>query len=264
MSTTEERQFITFDNAGERIFGIIHRPQHLDKVPAVLICHGFAGSKVGKNRIYVKIAQKLAELGILSLRFDFRGSGDSEGDIKDMTIEGEVSDALKALEILKNDKQVDTNRMGIMGNSLGGMIALKVAAESNLFKSISIWSTAFDSKQWHQKWHELGNPKLSQEERKKHMVFDHQPINENFMKQFYYLDLSEALQKIADIPMLLIYGAADTVLLPYHAESFIRSREKGPGEFESLCLPNTDHDYNNYEELSQAVDVVAAFFKRSL
>ena len=79
MRKIEERQSVVLENEGQKIFGILHRPIHVDSCPAVLICHGLAGHKTGQYRIYVILAEKLSEAGIASFRIDFRGSGDSEG-----------------------------------------------------------------------------------------------------------------------------------------------------------------------------------------
>ena len=40
------------------------------KAPAVIICHGFVGSRVGVNRLFVKTARALANAGYYVLRFD--------------------------------------------------------------------------------------------------------------------------------------------------------------------------------------------------
>jgi len=47
-------------------------------LPAVILLNAGLVHRVGPNRIYVRIARKLAELGILVFRFDFSGIGDSD------------------------------------------------------------------------------------------------------------------------------------------------------------------------------------------
>ncbi|HIE24547.1 MAG TPA: alpha/beta fold hydrolase [Anaerolineales bacterium] len=53
-----------------------HSPDTDERVPAVLICHGFAGNRVESHFIFVKVARRLANAGFFVLRFDFRGFGE--------------------------------------------------------------------------------------------------------------------------------------------------------------------------------------------
>ena len=75
-SYNEIRESVTFGNGGKKLFGVLHRPKltiSASSYPAVVVMHGFASHKIGTNRIYVKLAQSLANQGIAALRFDFRG-----------------------------------------------------------------------------------------------------------------------------------------------------------------------------------------------
>src|ERR1700722_17738329 len=147
MPKFDHRESIVLENQGQKIFGILHRPViPSDKYPAVLICHGLAGHKTGKYRIYVIFAEMLAKVGIASLRIDFRGSGDSEGDFSDMTLTSEVSDALLSLDFLKTVQDVDADRIGIFGRSIGGTVAFMTVHRdpAKCIKSIATWAPIFD------------------------------------------------------------------------------------------------------------------------
>ncbi len=102
MMKFETRTSLEFENEGQKLFAILHRPLDVKNPPIVVMFHGFGGHKAGDFRVYVKEAEMLAKCGIASFRFDFRGCGDSEGDWIDMTIGREVSDAMKALDVVDN------------------------------------------------------------------------------------------------------------------------------------------------------------------
>lgn len=119
MSITEERESIVLTNEGEKIFGVLHLPKGIDKPPCVLVLHGLGGHKTGRFRVYVDLAESLVKAGIAVLRFDFRGSGDSEGSFAEMTLNGEISDALVVLKFLHKDSRIDNQRIGIFGRSMG-------------------------------------------------------------------------------------------------------------------------------------------------
>ena len=57
----EERESIILKNHGQKLFCIFHKPAHRKNCPAVLLCHGLGGHKVGRYRLYVSLAKHLAE-----------------------------------------------------------------------------------------------------------------------------------------------------------------------------------------------------------
>ena len=143
MLTTREP--ITFVNEGQKLIGVLHRPAAADrdKTPAVVLFHGFTGTKVEPHRIFVKAAEALARAGIVALRFDFRGSGDSEGDFEDMTLPGEISDARVSLDYVSGLPGVDGNNIGILGLSMGGAVAASVSDDPRV-RSVVLWSAVAD------------------------------------------------------------------------------------------------------------------------
>ena len=83
--------------------GMLHIPDNAPgKVPVVCIFHGFTGTKVEPHFIFVKLSRRLEKTGIASLRFDFGGSGESDGDFEDMTILTELDDAKAILDYAKS------------------------------------------------------------------------------------------------------------------------------------------------------------------
>lgn len=70
---------IVFDCKGCRLIGIITSTQK-QSTAAVLIVVGGPQYRAGSHRQFTLLARNLAENGIPSLRFDYRGMGDSEGD----------------------------------------------------------------------------------------------------------------------------------------------------------------------------------------
>ena len=91
---------VVFENKGQQIVGMLHLPEGRGRFPTALLLHGFTGTKVEAHRMFVKLSRALADHGIASLRFDYRGSGDSAGEFEDMTIRSEVADSLEAIKVL--------------------------------------------------------------------------------------------------------------------------------------------------------------------
>ena len=107
--------------------GMLHLPEEKGPFPAVAIYHGFTGTKVEPHRLFVKMSRALVQKGIAGTLWIFRGSGDSEGDFADMTVSGEIADAIRVLDFLQEQPEVDGERLGVLGLSMGGAIAASVA-----------------------------------------------------------------------------------------------------------------------------------------
>lgn len=112
--------------------------------PAVVMLHGTGSARDEAGNGYKMLAPYMAERGIASIRFDFAGSGDSKADYVEYTWTSGVSDAVAAAEFIKQFKAVDPARIGIMGWSQGGSVAILAAARNPSFKALLTWAGALD------------------------------------------------------------------------------------------------------------------------
>jgi uncharacterized protein len=135
--------WLSFDVSGQRLHGMLHLPTvGRAPHPCVVLLHGFTGQALEPHRLFILMARQLAENGIAAFRFDFRGSGNSEGTFDQMTPTQEVEDTRSALRLLESRADVlDRNRFGILGLSMGGMIAALTVGVENV-KSLCLWAPA--------------------------------------------------------------------------------------------------------------------------
>jgi alpha/beta superfamily hydrolase len=118
---------IAFRSEGLTLEGILHQPAS-PLFPAAAVCHPhplYGGDM--HNYVVVAVCQALAEAGIASLRFNFRGVGRSEGKYGDGL--GERADAAAALVYLRQLAAVGPDKVGIVGYSFGAAVALTAADE---------------------------------------------------------------------------------------------------------------------------------------
>lgn len=266
MKRMEQREAVTIENKGMKMFGIIHRPLSVGKAPAILFCHGFAGNKCGKYRSYVILAQKLAEAGFVVFRFDYRGSGDSEGDFSDMTIEGEVSDTMAALDYLSTLPFVDPGRIGILGRSLGGAVATIAAERSNKIKSIVLWSAVFNSTPWREKWDLLKKEKAQNTEKEKAnhvLMFGFFPSYQ-FLEEFFLMNVEKSLKHLENVPFLNIHGEKDSTVKINHQNEYKKTREKASAKSNFIKLPKSDHEFHIAEEQKKAIEDTTRWFIETL
>jgi alpha/beta superfamily hydrolase len=130
---------VQFENEGLNLYGMLHLPDGAGKHPCAVFLHGYTGNRIEDHCIFVKAARDLCEHGIASFRFDFRGSGESQGSFADITVEGEIADTLKAISYLETVDTLDPERMGLVGIGLGGLVAGSVAAKKQV-RSVALWA----------------------------------------------------------------------------------------------------------------------------
>jgi len=131
---------IVFEQGQQKLFGFLIMPEGIDTVPAVALFDGMGGSSHGPRRMFAQLARRLGGEGIAVLRFSFRGNGDSEGDSEDVTVESMLSDAQAALAFLMRQAGVDGTRLGVVGMSLGGLVAANMAGSHEGMRALVLWS----------------------------------------------------------------------------------------------------------------------------
>lgn len=108
-------------------------PKEGNNFPAVVLITGSGwedrDETIFNHKPFLVIADYLTRKGFAVLRFDDRGGGASTGNVKDATTLDFVKDVSAAVDYLKSRKEVDQNKIGLIGHSEGGMIAPIVATE---------------------------------------------------------------------------------------------------------------------------------------
>ena len=105
--------------------------------PAILIAHGFGGSK---DSVEAE-AKFFASKGFVVLTWTARGFGESTGQIEMNSINGEVADTRALISYLARSKDVIIDaqgdpRVGIMGSSYGGANALLAASQDSRIDAV--------------------------------------------------------------------------------------------------------------------------------
>ncbi|WP_338732053.1 alpha/beta hydrolase family protein [Mangrovimonas cancribranchiae] len=128
---SENITFKTSDNL--KLAGTLTLPKKKGKFPVVIIISGTGpqnrDGEMFNHKPYYVIADQLTKNGIGVLRFDERGVGKSEGNFDTTTIAVSASDIKSAINYLKTRTDVNVNKMGLIGHSIGGIVAPKVASE---------------------------------------------------------------------------------------------------------------------------------------
>ncbi len=256
----EKRESVVFEVNGQKIFGVIHHPNGEGPAPAVLICHGFAGHKVGYRRLYVQMAESLSKAGIATLRVDFRGCGDSEGCFGDVTIDQLVGDAQAALEFLGEQEEIDETRLGLLGVSLGGPVSVLAAQDATL-QSLALWAPVANGVKWTEDWSEHYPGEVVEH----HIRCGGQLASPEFRDQFLQIRARQEVPYLANLPLLHVHGLADRVVFPGHADIYREARGDAEAESCFVTLPNSDHNFSHHDgERTQLVEETMEWFRKTL
>jgi len=111
-------------------------PASFSKAPCLIVCHGMPARprRVATDSeyypedglTYEEIAELFAGLGIATVIFNFRGTGASTGDYHPM---GWVADLEAVISWASQRPEVDLSNLGLLGSSMGAVIAIAVASD---------------------------------------------------------------------------------------------------------------------------------------
>jgi len=127
---------ITFENkaAGIKLAGTLTMPSEGRNFPAVVLISGSGqqdrNEAILGHKPFLVLSDYLTRQGIAVLRFDDRGTAESEGDFFTATSADFKTDVAAAVEYLKTREKIDVKNIGLIGHSEGGIIAPMVAVES--------------------------------------------------------------------------------------------------------------------------------------
>jgi alpha-beta hydrolase superfamily lysophospholipase len=234
---------VEFTSEDQHVVGVLHYARHgkARRKSIVITCHGLMSSKDSKK--YLQIADLLSSRGLAVLRFDFRGSGESEGSGNLLSKRIADLEAAKEFVHIRGYQSV-----GLIGSSYGGATAILVASETSEIKCIVTWSTPcklielFDDLG---KQDVKGQPRSPQQFEKS----DQSRFKEDLSKY----DVAEAARRITKI--LVIHCREDRVV-PWNQARMIYDNAREPKRLK--IFEGGDHQlidpYIRDEALSMTVD----------
>lgn len=243
---------LSFVVSGQTVRGMLHLPESATgPVPAVIWVHGFRGSRAEAHRAFVEGARRLAARGVASLRFDFRGCGESDGDFVDLTIGSMVEDLRAALAALRDRPELDARRVGLVGISLGCAIASQLGSEADLTAMV-FWSpVVFAVPIFARMGLYAAHPELA---RQGWIDAGGYRVGRQFLAELPALDPLGALA-VWEKPLYVLYGGGDVVATSENAEALLSEVPGATGERH----PQADHVFGSVPWRTWVLDRTEAF-----
>jgi fermentation-respiration switch protein FrsA (DUF1100 family) len=258
---------ISFENEGLTLHGMLHLPDSKPRHPCVVFLHGYTGNRIEDHRLFVKAARDFCEHGMACLRFDFRGSGESQGDFAEVTLDGEIGDALAAIRFLRDYSEIDQTGIGLVGLSLGGSVAACVSAE-NTVSSIALWApSVFVDLLVERAGEIVKDPYAWLPENYKDAVQKRGKVDiGGFMRGKAYFESLKQIDPLREIvkyegPVLIIHGSEDNVVSPVNSE-LIYDTVKGRRRL--IIIDDADHSFSSVHWERQVIEETRLWFQQTL
>jgi dipeptidyl aminopeptidase/acylaminoacyl peptidase len=220
---------------GLELRGELHIPSG-DKIhPALCICHGIpAAPPDPTDRGYALLAERFCRAGFVALIFNFRGTGKSQGNLD---ILGWTRDLHSGLDFLYGLKEIDRNRLCLLGFSGGAAVSVYTAAHDPRVSLVVTCACPADFHSLHQK----ENPSDAiQRFRQIGAIRDRDfpPSIDEWQKGFETITPIDWIDRISPRSLLLVHGDADELIPVEHASRLYR-KAKEPKELK--VIPAAQH-----------------------
>lgn len=254
-----EKEFSFLNHEQEMLAGKIVFPHNMTvPCPVVVLTHGFGSSKNGKTNTFA--TKFLVSRGIAVVRFDFSGHGDSGGDFTKLTISKAVQELKCSISNLTSIKEIDISRLGILGVSFGGNVAVLYASRYGGVNLLALKSPISNYKEVRER--QLGLGGIKEWERKKVVDIGGGRYSEfGFYLDACRIDSYKEAEKVT-CPVVIVQGNKDEVIPMRHTINLVRSFEHNNARL--YVINGADHSYTRNQDFQDAMNKLVYFIASNL
>lgn len=227
-----------------QLVAVIEEPETQPKAVAIL-AHGITVEK-NEGGFYTGLSRHLVTDQIATVRFDFRGHGESGGRSEEMTVVGEIIDLATVIKFSLKRYQLP---LGVVATSFGASIALLYGSCEKRFVKTQVllcpvvdYSKAFLNPEtpWGRK--QFGQRRIELAKRKGFISVDGFRLGIKLFTEFGFYKPGEVLNE-SGIPTLLVHGTDDS-MVPFGPSKRYAQRAKN---CRFLPIRGADHGFEGYE-----------------
>jgi len=238
---------------GKKLRGFHHKAS---KDSVLIMFHGFTGCQPGPHFIFHKLSKRLVSVNISSLRFDFLGSGESDGEFEEMTFLKEVGDAE---EILNFAIRLGYKNIVVLGLSMGGAVASYLSgSRGDELEGVILWSAVGDFS--------IFAPQYETEEVKKNLDkygkidIGGLYLGREFLEETKNITIYDKIEKFKG-GVLIIHGDNDAVVPVDQAYKY--KEILGDRAYLGI-IKGADHTYNKKSWEDEVLDLTLRFLTGTL
>ncbi len=245
-----------------------------ETAPLVVMAHGHGGSRDEAGG-FRRVAEALARSGVASIRVDFPGCGDSTEPFTENNLTNMLLDLEAAREFAGSRPDIDNARVGILGYSMGGRLAVLLAEENPDYTVMVTWApNVADGNS--REVAELGGPEayrsLKQEAQETGVAeYTTRWGTTLRLGPRWFTDLEETspLRSLGTYPgpLLVLYGDQDDVVPPSTSEAAIAAATSS-SEVVRHVVEGAQHGLGFYtnqpDTAADVVETTAAFLSQRL
>ncbi len=223
--------------------------------PLVVIHHGHGGGR-NENGGLARVADALAKAGIISIRFDFAGAGDSREPFTELSYTTMLADSDAALDYAVESLPVDEDRIGAFGYSEGSAVAAMQAGEPGTpYKAVALMGPLAQPGELMSSYFGGADSFAAYyEEAQANGYADiTTPWGQVQSTSLQWFDETLAADPAGDIesfsgPVLIVWGEADQTIPYGEVEVYMAATENSAASTQIVTIPGADHGYGFYSE----------------
>ncbi|NLX80532.1 MAG: alpha/beta hydrolase [Proteiniphilum sp.] len=248
------REKVTFTNSqGLRLSGSIELPEDASPKAFAIFSHCFT---CNKNLINVKfISETMSQNRIATLRFDFTGLGDSEGDFSKTDFTSNLDDLIHAARFLEDNYEAPKL---LVGHSLGGAASILVADQIESVKAITTIGTPSTLDHIRRVFSSKMSEIMGVGSAMVDVAGRDVEIGRAFVEDLSRYNIKRTLNGL-DKPILIMHSPDDDMVGINHAtDIFMAARH--PKSF--ISLDNVDHLIKNIKDARYVGGLISAWASR--
>jgi len=277
LPTIIEYPFRISNSSGDFVAGDLRYAAGGRSGPVVVICHGFTAFKDWGPFPY--FGKRFVEHGFVTVTFNFSHNGIGANlrkftefeKFSKNTIGKELEDLRAIVDALQSGVLggglVDPERIGVVGHSRGGAIALLGASEDPRIRAVAAWATVSTVHRYteHQKqiWEHQGYLPVSVRPSKTRLRFGLDVLRDLESNRERY-DLEQAMRRL-HTPVLLVHGKADVSVRPEEPVKLYAASDKSKTEL--VLMDHVGHTFGakhpfkgHHAVVDYVVDMTAQWF----
>lgn len=243
---------VSFNNDhGEKLAGTLHLPSR-SADQGIILAHCFTCSR--HTTILRQLGQAFVDEGLIALRFDFSGNGQSEGVFSQSTFTKQASELKSAWQFL-SDHGVE--RIGLAGHSMGSVISLLAASEIKAAKAVCTIAGRLSGDR---PGHLFTQDQKNSLEQTGQVEFISRgrslKLTDDFFIDAAQYDLPEIIAHLK-IPLFIVHGNKDEIISVDEAYAAYRLNKKNS---QLAIISGADHMFSQKELRADAVEQIVDWF----